>query len=185
MRQVITSSFTLGFSQEGWSCLLWLRDVLPQQRRRRSICRVIKPLQYWIISTLEQLAGTWIFHGEFGLHKSCNKQIHCHICGDWIYIVVWLQKKVKKLDWRWLSETMQKCNPAGSRMRMQRRIKGSRSRTEERKRLDWLNCKIDGWPRDWADRGIKSQKTDNVMQSRQNTESGSKAERDDLFSPPL
>lgn len=88
MRQVITSSFTLGFLQEGWSCLLWLRDVLPQQRRRRSICRVIKPLQYWIISTPEQLAGTWIFHGEFGLHKSCNKQIHCHICGDWLYIVI-------------------------------------------------------------------------------------------------
>lgn len=112
-RQVITSSFTLGFAQEGWGCLLWLRDVLPQQRRRRSICRVIKPLQYWIISTPGQLAGAWIFHGEFGLHKRCNKQIHCHICGDRLYIVVWLQKEGKRLDWRWLWETMQICNPAG------------------------------------------------------------------------
>lgn len=35
-----------------------------------------------------------------------------------------------------MSETMQICNPVGSRMRMQRRIKGSRNRKEERKRLD-------------------------------------------------
>lgn len=57
-RQVFTSCFTWVIRGRLRLLIVTHGDTLPQQRRRCSFCRVINPLQYWIISTPGQLAGT-------------------------------------------------------------------------------------------------------------------------------